>query len=111
MDANVIFEFVGGPVDGKTLCSDSADEVEAVTARRVAWVFGLGKDVAQREETTKEGFGTFRQPSPMIAAKAKAERWSKMQIEALMKYYEYSVVSYQVAGDLVMIKAHYKGVS
>jgi hypothetical protein len=109
--ASIIFEFIGGPNDGKCICSDSTDESEATTARRLAWCFGMGKAVAEKQESMTGDFGTYRQPSPVIAERANADRWSQAQRDALMPYYEYTVTRYEWQDDHLLITARYTGFS
>ena len=106
--AQIIFEFKGGLLDGKSMYSDSPDEVESQRVQWMCLAFALGKEYVERtEDMDRRNLGTFRLPSPKFAELAKKENWSEAQRNALMPYYNYRVTDMQQAGDMVLFRAEF----
>jgi hypothetical protein len=104
----VMFEFVGGVLDGKTMCSDSADEAEARQVAQMYVWFCLGRSfVETSEQTDRRSLGIFRQPSPRVAELANNEQWSEAQRNAMMPYYNYRIAGWQEVDGLLMVRIEY----
>jgi len=101
----VMFEFVGGILDGQTICSDSEEHAEAQRAAQLYLWFRLGKGYMERsEQTDRTNVGLFRQPSPNVAEIANRENWSEAQRNAMMPYYNYRVTGWQELDDLLLVR-------
>lgn len=104
----MMIEFVGGPADGKVVASDDS-ELEALKARMFLRLVAVSLDNADRKEEKTGTLMTWRQPSALIAEKAKAEGWSRAKIEALMPYHEYDISEYVEGEEIVQFMARYRG--
>src|SRR5262249_40735529 len=104
---DMMVEFHGGPLDGKTIASGEDPELDANKAPWVAWAVAGSLDTAARREEKPGTLLVWRVPSPEIAAQAKAEQWPPKKVEALMRYHEYHITGYQETDGLVLFKAYY----
>ena len=89
----VIFEFIGGCMDGKTVCSYSQDHAEAEEAEGFMWVSDNGRVGAR-----------FMTASP-AARQALAEGLAKHGSELGLGFRKYEVFERLENGDEVLVRA------
>jgi hypothetical protein len=105
---DIIIVFHGGPLDGVTMSSDAADELERLKVQRMAQVIGgCLRDAEKREVEFNPGL-TYTVPSEMIMDQAKKENWPHAKIQALMPYYVYEYWKHQETDGIAQISLRFK---
>jgi hypothetical protein len=108
---DVLVEYFGGPMDGVTMTSDSADPIER---NKVAWmarvVGGCLRDAEKREVPLNPRM-LYTVWSEEIRERAKNEQWSDAKIAALMPKYEYEFSKVQEREGIAFISLRFKGSS
>src|SRR5436309_69533 len=105
----LIIEFIGGPLDGKSISSDKDPELCPTALKFLLASAAQMIDRAAREERKHGTLLTWRVPSPSVSEQAKAEGWSEAKIAALMPYYEYTVNEYAEAEAIIIFTARCQG--
>jgi hypothetical protein len=108
---DVIISFVGGPLDGASMTSDSADLVERHKVQRMAQVVGgCLRDAEKREVQFKPGM-LYTVPSEWVMDRAKRENWSQARIDALVPKYEYEYWKHREVDGMAEIVLRFKQAS
>jgi len=108
---DIIVEFIGGPMDGVVMTSDSDD---ALDRKKVEWIArvigGCLHDAEKREVPLNTGM-VYTVQSADIRERAKKKGWSDAKIAALMPRYEYEFSKVREHEGLVHISLSFKGTS
>ena len=107
MDVMVVF--FGGPLDGVTMTSDSADDLERAKVLRFAQIIGGCLHDAEKREVRLDPGLVYTMPSEEIKERAKKENWSEAKIAALMPRYEYEFWKVRENDGLAEISMRFKG--
>lgn len=100
---DVIISFIGGPLDGATLCSDAADPIERSKAQHIARIIGgCLNDAAKREVKLNPGL-TYTVPSEWIKEIAKRDNWSDARVAAQLTKHEYKYSHHKEADGIAEI--------
>ncbi len=108
---DVIVTFVGGPLDGGAMTSDSADPIEQRKVQLMAQVVGgCLRDAEKREVQFNPGM-LYTVPSEWVMERARRENWSRARIDAVVPKYEYEYWKFREANGIAEIFLRFKDAS
>jgi hypothetical protein len=108
---DVIVSFVGGPLDGASMASDSKDPLERNKVQLMAQVVGgCLRDAEKREVQLNPGM-ICTVPSEWVMERANRENWSQARIDAVVPRYEYEYWQHREVDGMAEIVLRFKQAS
>ena len=104
----VIVSFVGGPLDGASMKSDSQDPLEREKVQRIAHVVGGCLRDAEKREVQFDPGMLYTVPSEWVMDRARRENWSQARIDAVVRKYEYEYWQHREADGMSEIVLQFK---
>lgn len=108
---DVIVSFVGGPLDGASMSSDSLDPIERKKVQLMIQVVGGCLRDAERREVQFDPGMLYTVPFEWIMERARRENWSQPRIDAVLTKYEYEYLEHREADGMAEIVLRFKRAS
>lgn len=108
---DVIVSFVGGPLDGAAMYSDSPDPLERKKVQRIAQVVGGCLRDAEKREVKFDPGMLYTVPSEWIMEQARCENWSQARIDAIVPKYKYEYWKFREVDGIAEIHLRFKEAS
>jgi hypothetical protein len=108
---DILVSFVGGPLDGATMTSDSPDPIEQRKVQLMAQVVGGCLRDAEKREVHFNPRMMYTVPSEWVMERARSENWSQAKIDAIVPRYEYEYWKHCEADGIAQIPLRFKEAS